>query len=258
MKKIYSLFATVMVVSGFFAQTVFSATFDDVSGTGGNSGGWSGSAANAGYTDGNTSYTTGGAWDFSKVYKGDQCIKVGTGNSKGSVKTPSFTLTGNATLTFRAGAWSGSSESTTLKISATGATLSQATVTMVKGSFSDYTVNITDATGDVTLTFEGNVASNNRFFLDDIVVTSAAVLGVSDFASAAKGNFVKNTFVKTNEITFGSDVKDVKIYNMSGQIVKSASVKSGASVNVAELAKGNYIVTGTVNNQSVSQRILKD
>ena len=76
--------------------------------------------------------------------------------------------------------------------------------------------------------------------------------------SMAKNRFVQNTFVKNEEITFGTDVKDVKIYNLSGQIVKTASVKQGTNLNIAELQKGNYIVTGTVNNQPVSQKILKD
>jgi len=83
------------------------------------------------------------------------------------------------------------------------------------------------------------------------------VLAVSDL-SKPKSNFVKNTFVKNEEITFGADVKDIKIYTLTGQVVKTASVKEGATLNVAELAKGNYIVTGTVNNQPVSQKILKD
>lgn len=83
-------------------------------------------------------------------------------------------------------------------------------------------------------------------------------LGVSDVTSIKSLNFVKNTFVKNNEITFGTDAKDVKIFNMFGQLVKEASVKQNGTVNVAELAKGNYIVTGTVNNAAVSQKILKD
>ncbi|AZA48603.1 T9SS C-terminal target domain-containing protein [Chryseobacterium carnipullorum] len=83
-------------------------------------------------------------------------------------------------------------------------------------------------------------------------------LAVSDVKNVKAGNFVKNTFVKSDEITFGADVKDVKVYNMFGQVVKSASVKQNGTVNVAELAKGNYIVTGTVNNEPVSQKILKD
>lgn len=85
-----------------------------------------------------------------------------------------------------------------------------------------------------------------------------ASLGVSDVKSVKTLNFVRNTFVKNNEITFGADVKDVKVFNMFGQLVKEASVKANGTVNVAELAKGNYIVTGTVNNEAVSQKILKD
>ncbi|MDH6250930.1 hypothetical protein M2347_000657 [Chryseobacterium sp. H1D6B] len=82
-------------------------------------------------------------------------------------------------------------------------------------------------------------------------------LAVSDIKNV-KSNFVKNTFVKNGEITFGTEAKDVKVYNMFGQIVKTASVKANGTVNVSELAKGNYIVTGTVNNEPVSQKVLKD
>lgn len=82
-------------------------------------------------------------------------------------------------------------------------------------------------------------------------------LAVSDF-NKTKSSFVKNTFIKNDEISFGSEVKDVKVYTLSGQLVKTSSVKANETLNVAELAKGNYIVTGTVNNQPVSQKILKD
>lgn len=88
--------------------------------------------------------------------------------------------------------------------------------------------------------------------------STSGSLAVSDVKNIKAGNFVKNTFVKSDEITFGADVKDVKVYNMFGQVVKTASVKNNEVLNVAELAKGNYIVTGTVNNEPVSQKILKD
>ncbi len=87
--------------------------------------------------------------------------------------------------------------------------------------------------------------------------STSGTLAVSDL-SKAHGHFVRNSFVKNNEITFGAEVKDVKVYTMSGQLVKTASVKENESVSVAELAKGNYILTGTVNNKPVSQKILKD
>lgn len=86
---------------------------------------------------------------------------------------------------------------------------------------------------------------------------SGSVLSVSDF-NKTKSNFIKNTFVKNEEITFGADVKDIKVYTLSGAIVKTGAVKNGSTLNVSELAKGNYLVTGTVNNQPVSQKILKD
>lgn len=107
-------------------------------------------------------------------------------------------------------------------------------------------------------------SSTGNFQIDEVrvgttfaQVTPSAVLAVVDL-NKSKSNFVKNTFVKNEEITFGTDVKDIKIYTLTGQVVKTASVKEGATLNVAELAKGNYIVTGTVNNQPVSQKILKD
>ncbi|PIF47367.1 putative secreted protein (Por secretion system target) [Chryseobacterium sp. 52] len=121
---------------------------------------------------------------------------------------------------------------------------------------------ISNVTSPVTLRFYfyGSEATGGTFSLDDVIITGTATngaLGTSENFKT-KLNFVKNTFVKSDEITFGADVKDVKVYNMFGQVVKSASVKQDGTVNVAELAKGNYIVTGTVNNEPVSQKILKD
>lgn len=97
--------------------------------------------------------------------------------------------------------------------------------------------------------------------IDDIsltVTSSTASLAVIDAKNEKSGNFVKNSLIKNNEIIFGSDVKDVKIFNMFGQLVKETAVKQNEAVSIAELAKGNYIVTGTVNHQPVSQKVLKD
>jgi len=94
--------------------------------------------------------------------------------------------------------------------------------------------------------------------MDELMINvNNVVLAVSD-VKKSNNLFIKNTLVKNDEITFGSDVKDIKIYTLSGAVVKTGSVKNGATLNVAELAKGNYIVTGMVNNQPVSQKILKD
>lgn len=87
---------------------------------------------------------------------------------------------------------------------------------------------------------------------------SSGTLAVSDVSNTKRSEFIKNSLVKNDEIMFGADVKDVKVYTLSGQLVKTAAIKTNGTLNVAELAEGNYIVTGIVNNQMVSQKILKD
>lgn len=250
MKKFYSLLAIAAMSVGVNAQqTIFEATFDDVDGTGGNDGSWSGSIAGTALN----SYTTGGTWELANAYKGASSVKLGSGSKLGSITTPSITVEGTATLTFRAGAWNGNNEKTTLKISATGATLDLATVTLQKGAFDTYTVNITDASGDIKIKFEGETASNSRFFIDDIKVTTPTqAIGNSN---DTKANLVKNTVV-ANEIIFGQDAK-VSVINMAGQVVKTAEVKENARLDVSNLAKGTYIVTATVNGKAVSQKIIK-
>lgn len=84
---------------------------------------------------------------------------------------------------------------------------------------------------------------------------NSSFLSVGDI-KVFRGNFVKNTIV-TNEISFGEKA-NVKIYNVSGSLVKSASVEKNTSLNVSSLPKGVYVVTGEVNGQSVSQKIVKE
>ena len=152
-------------------------------------------------------------------------VTTSTGNEQAAINLAGITglqnIPAGTTITFRVLAWGASG---------TGGTW--------------YLVNANAAATSKTLTAKGTVV------LD-------ASLAVSDL-NKAESNFIKNTFVKNEEITFGADTKDVKVYTLTGQVVKTGSVKNGATLNVAELQKGNYIVTGTVNNQPVSQKILKD
>ncbi len=251
MKKIYSLLAAAVVAATMNAQvTVFNATFDDVTGTGGNTGGFNGSVANTGLTE----YTTGGSWTLDRAFKADKCLKMGASSNKGSLTTPGISLTGSGTLTFRAAAWDGNNEKLTLLVSATGATLDKSEVTIAKGAFNTFTVAITNVTGSVKIKFESKEASANRFFIDDIKVVQPTMAVVD----AVKGsvNLVKNTVV-SNELIFGAAAK-VSVYNAAGQVVKTAEVAENTRLDVSALPKGTYIVTGLVNGQAVSQKIIKN
>lgn len=149
--------------------TIFSETFDKCNGTGGNDGQWSGDIAKVTFTSDNTGWTNTNGNGASK------CTKYGTSKKLGKATTPQLNFTGDATLTFRAGAWSGDAK--TLNISITSGTLSQATVTLADGAFTEYSISITGVTSNPKITFSGKQASKSRFFLDDVVVTQTTTSG---------------------------------------------------------------------------------
>ncbi len=250
MKKFYSLVAVAVAATMINAQ-VLDANFNDVDGTGGNDGVWKGNVAGTALSE----YASGGTWALENAYKGDKALKMGTGSKQGKLTTPKLAgVLDGAKLTFRAGAWDGNNEKTTLKISAIGAgTLSESTVTLTKASFGTYTITINGGNDDTQIVFEGEAASNSRFFIDDIMVSNVTT-AVADF-KAPSLQLVQSTVVG-NEILFKAKT-EVKVYSFDGRIVKSASVSESKGLNVSDLNAGSYIVTGVVNNKMVSEKIIK-
>ena len=207
-QTLYAVYAT---AGEGAASTLFSETFNDCVGTGGNDGSWSGSIASSTLTADNT------GWTFNNGSGAKQCAKFGTSSKKGSAETPAISITGSATLTFKAGAWNGGSEGTTLNLSATGATLDKSSVEMTKGAWTSYTVAITNANGSVKIKFEAKNASNNRFFLDDVVVSQSAI-SYSAYTTSCDAalevptfNIAGGEFATAQTITL-SAVEDATIY----------------------------------------------
>ncbi|MGE8554880.1 MAG: T9SS type A sorting domain-containing protein [Chryseobacterium jejuense] len=263
MKKLYSFFATVAVASGIYAQQTIALSEDFAAYTlGGNT---ASTGANA--PDSKDVYSASGTpvANFStgaKVYSAGGMAKLGTGSAIGTMTSKTLDLStdgGNVVITFDVKGWTATPSTIIVKVT----NLADQTVSysaVMSGTAESKTVTFTGGQANSTVTFETPTTSL-RAYLDNIVIKTVAngSLAVTEINKGKSiANFVKNTFVKNNEITFGADVKDVKVFNMFGQIVKEASVKQNGTVNVAELTKGNYIVTGTVNNQAVSQKILKD
>lgn len=153
----------VMLCSTAWAQTeVFKETFDKCTGSGGNDGAW-GNIKSSGKV-----LTDNSGWKFSNGYGASKCVRLGTSTKQGKATTPPISLTGNGILTFKAGAWA--KDATTLLISANGASLDRSTVVMEDSRFTVYNVNISNAKGNVTITFSGANPSKYRFFLDSVVV----------------------------------------------------------------------------------------
>ena len=63
-------------------------------------------------------------------------------------------------------------------------------------------------------------------------------------------------FIPLSQMNFGEKA-NVKIYSVTGELVKSASVDKNTTLNVSSLPKGNYVVTGELNGETVSQKIVK-
>lgn len=100
----------------------------------------------------------------------------------------------------------------------------------------------------------GTATGNKQITIDNVSWTAAPTASVSD-VNSTKTNLVKNTVV-ANSILFAAKA-DVQIVSMNGQVVKSTSVNENTSLDVTSLPKGMYIVTGTVNGNAISQKIIK-
>ena len=102
-------------------------------------------------------------------------------------------------------------------------------------------------------------AGTGNVSIDNLVVTTypSNTLSVGDITKT-KNIFVKNTMVD-NTLSFQTKGNaTVRVYNTNGQLVKSATISAqNANVNVANLPKGNYVVTAELDGETVSQKILK-
>ncbi|AZI40629.1 T9SS type A sorting domain-containing protein [Epilithonimonas vandammei] len=100
----------------------------------------------------------------------------------------------------------------------------------------------------------GTTTGNKQVTIDDVSWTAYVTMAVVD-ATKAKANLVKNTIV-SNELIFGAAAK-VSVYNTAGQVVKTAEVAENSRLDVSALPTGTYVVTGLVNGQAVSQKVIK-
>ena len=245
--------ALLAVVGQTNAQVVFTETFDQCASVGGNDGGWSGVNPTGEILADNE------GWTFENGSAAKQGAKFGTTKKMGSATTPSIALSGNGTLTFRAGAWMKDAQE--LILSAEGATLDVEGVTLSnQGAFTDYTVPITGATGNVKITFKGAGASKSRFFLDDVVVTAtgaatkkAAGLEFSTTsATAVVGQpFTAPTLSNPNNlaVTYSSSDENVATVAADGTVtIKAAGTTTikATSEETAEYYAGSTSYTLTV------------
>ena len=150
-------------------------TFDDCSGTGGNGNAFSGTGSTS------ASYDNTG-WADNNGNGANKCIKIGSGSNTGYLTTPSLTVTSGKSykLAFKCAPWA--EESNSVKLTITGGTINSkttaTTATMTAGEWNaqEYTIVATSTT--LSVKFEKG-GSNNRFFLDDVKITTSPTAAVT-------------------------------------------------------------------------------
>lgn len=250
---------------GQTTTTIFSETFDKCNGKGGNDNTWKGITTTPAISADNT------GWTNVIGYGASNCARFGTKSAVGSATTPTLNFKGDATLTFRAGAWSGDAK--TLNISISNGTLSQATVTLADGAFTKYSISITGVTSYPKITFSGKQASKSRFFLDDVVVTQTTPSGgggettltdrnlsfgaTTSFDAEVGGTFSAPTLTGvTTDVTYASskeavasvnDTTGVVTINGMGHATITASAKADAIYDAGSASYDIYVYdSGTI------------
>lgn len=148
------------------ANTIFYESFDTNDGTGGNDVQWNGSIASNNIKSDNT-------WTFTSASGANQCAKFGAGSTAGSAVTPALGHEGSVTVSFKAAAWDGSNEKTDITVSIDGDDTSVQTIELTKGEWNDYTVTLNGLTAESKVKFAASQSSNNRFFLDEVLISEA-------------------------------------------------------------------------------------
>ena len=218
-----------------------------------------------------TSSPTGGVGGSGALLLGNN---TGTNNAYVFTSGADFNIAGAKYITIKV---KGTSGGVSFNLGEVGSGKTGVTYNVPAGTTSDVTLTNSGSTNDykgsinaanwitIKLDLAGVDIVNNKVFSLKIQKSSTNALYVDDIQSDAslavidtnksKTTLVRNTKVN-NEISFGEKA-NVKIYNVSGSLVKSASVEKNTSLNVSSLPKGIYVVTGEVNGQSVSQKIVK-
>ena len=226
---------------------LFNETFDKCEGSGGRDGEFTGNVG--------TSSTTGNLdeeWTTIGSNGAYQCIKLGTGKATGSVETSNITLNGSATLTFSAAGW-GDTNTNTIQVSAEGATLSgDVEVTLANGVWNSYTVNITEATGSVSITF-----TMKRGFLDDVVVTKedaaiTAKLNASGYATFC--SLYPLDFTSTDGYT-AWQIKEISGETITFEKIKGA-IKGGQGILLKGDAGATVTLASVDSDEELSENLL--
>lgn len=102
------------------------------------------------------------------------------------------------------------------------------------------------------------VSFDTRGFSGFFLRTSSSVLSTNDLASA-QIMLYPNPVKENLTIDLNSQNGNVNIFDISGKLVQSATIKKAGTLNMSALAKGVYVVEITAeNNTKITKKIIKE
>lgn len=168
-----------LIVEDPYKISLFYESFDKAKGKGGNDGDFKN-----GSDKWDSSITDNPGWKLSgSAYLAKQCVRIGKSSSGlSSLTSPTISVKGDATLTFKAGAWKGKKTIGAVEVTVSNGLLSYngteektQTIDIPDGAWGDFEMSIKGATDGLTLKFANVTTSNNMFYLDEVKVTQPKV-----------------------------------------------------------------------------------
>lgn len=261
-----------LIVEDPYKISLFYESFDKAKGKGGNDGDFKN-----GSDKWDSSITDNPGWKLSgSAYLAKQCVRIGKSSSGlSSLTSPTISVKGDATLTFKAGAWKGKKTIGAVEVTVSNGLLSYngteektQTIDIPDGAWGDFEMSIKGATDGLTLKFANVTTSNNMFYLDEVKVTQPKVAEetvvldetsekISDVISANADKVVTVTlkrsiskdYLNTVCLPFALSADQVAEVFGVGSVVSDYTSVTGTVMNftpVAEMVANHpYIVNAT-------------
>ena len=166
---------------------------------------------------------------FAKVYFGTgSCGKLGNSSTSGSMEASGINLIGKGELTFKVKKYS--SDGGKLNVTITGATATGDLQITPQSGWTDYIINLTEATGNVKITF---ATSSKRAYIDEIKLVST-----NEDTPILLGDVDNNGQVNVTDVTalvnivLGKDDNEPHIYNH-----QAADVNKDGKVDITDVTE---------------------
>ena len=141
-----------------------------------------------------------------KGYNSTGCGKLGSGSYAGSMTASNLPLVGDGTLTFKVMRYN-TTDPGILNVTVTGATATGDVSVTAQAEWTDYTVDLTDGTGDVSITF---ATTNKRAYIDEIRLEAAGSSATAPDAPVFSPN--GGTFTTSQDVTITCPTAGTTIY----------------------------------------------